>query len=108
MAIDEEVPEVEVEEAHRKLDQGVPMIDVREPSEYREVRIPGAKLLPLSDFLERFEELPRDGEVMIQCRSGSRSALATKALRERGFRAVNVGGGILAWERAGLPVERGE
>lgn len=85
------------------------MIDVREPREHDEVRIPGARLLPMSEFLERYqEELPSDRELMIQCRSGSRSAEVTRVLLQQGYRAVNVAGGILAWESAGLPVEHDE
>ena len=49
----------------------------------------------------------RAGErLVIVCRSGARSGLAADALRASGFEAYNVDGGILAWERAGLPVER--
>jgi rhodanese-related sulfurtransferase len=102
-------PQIDVEEANRRLKAGELMIDVREPLEYSDVRIPGARLLPMSEFLERYqEELPRDEELMIQCRSGARSGEVTRVLLERGYRAVNVAGGILAWESAGLPLERGE
>lgn len=102
-------PQIDVEEAHRRLGQGELLIDVREPRERDEVRIPGSRLLPMSEFLERYqEELPRDRELMIQCRSGSRSAEVTRILLQQGYRAVNVAGGILAWESAGLPVVHGE
>lgn len=107
--MDRNLPEIDVEEARRRLAAGSPLIDVREPAEHSEVRIPGAKLLPMSEFLERYrDELPEDQELMIQCRSGGRSAEVTRALLQRGYRAVNVGGGILAWESSGFPVERGE
>lgn len=105
--MDFEAEQIDVKEAHRRLERGEPLIDVREPREYSEVHIPGAHLLPMSEFLERYEaELPRDRELMIQCRSGSRSDQVAKVLLQRGYRAVNVAGGILAWEGAGLPVER--
>jgi rhodanese-related sulfurtransferase len=107
--MERKVPEIGVGEAQRRLSNGEPMIDVREPHEHDEVRIPGARLLPMSEFLERYqEELPEDAELMIQCRSGGRSAEVTRVLLERGYRALNVAGGILAWESAGLPVKRGE
>lgn len=107
--MDRQVPEIDVNEASRRLGAGERLIDVREPHEHDEVRIPGAGLLPMSELLERYrEELPADQELMIQCRSGGRSAEVTRVLLERGYRAVNVAGGILAWESAGLPVERGE
>jgi rhodanese-related sulfurtransferase len=108
VGMERNVPEIEVGEAQRRQADGEPMIDVREPHEYAEVRIPGARLLPMSEFLERYQtDLPADQELMIQCRSGARSAEVTRVLLERGYRAVNVKGGILAWESAGLPVERG-
>lgn len=63
----------------------------------------------MSEFIERFQdELAPDQSLMVQCRSGGRSAEVTKLLLERGYDAVNVAGGILAWESAGLPVERGD
>jgi rhodanese-related sulfurtransferase len=103
------VPEIDVAEAKRRLTEGAPLIDVREPAEHYEVRIPGAVLLPMSEFAERYQqELPTEQELMIQCRSGARSARVTRALIEQGYRAVNVSGGILEWESAGFPVERGE
>ena len=89
------------------MEAGEKLIDVREPREYGEWRIPGAHLLPMSEFLERYEaELPRDEELMIQCRTGSRSDQVARVLLQRGYRAVNVAGGIVAWESAGYPVER--
>jgi rhodanese-related sulfurtransferase len=107
--MEQQPPAIDVREANRRLHEGAPLIDVREPAEHREVRIAGARLLPMSEFQERYEaELPRDQELMVQCRSGGRSAAVTRALLERGYRAVNVSGGILEWESAGLPVERGE
>ncbi|MEX2540269.1 MAG: rhodanese-like domain-containing protein [Trueperaceae bacterium] len=107
--MDRPVPEIDVEEASRRLAEGENLIDVREPHEHDEAHIAGARLLPMSEFLERYQqELPAGRELMIQCRSGSRSAEVTRVLLERGYRAVNVAGGILAWESAGLPVERDE
>lgn len=101
--------EIDVAEAKRRLDEGERLIDVREPDEYQEARIPGAELLPMSEFLERYrQELPQDRELMIQCRSGGRSAEVTRVLLQQGYRAVNVTGGILAWASAGFPVERGD
>lgn len=83
------------------------LIDVREPDEWAEARIPGARLIPLGELAERLDELPRDATIILQCRSGNRSRSATQALREAGFaRAVNLRGGILAWAQAGLPLER--
>ena len=64
--------------------------------------------MPLSTFLLRYRELPRDRPLLMICRSGARSGQATAFLIANGWTdVVNVAGGTLAWERAGLPVRRG-
>jgi rhodanese-related sulfurtransferase len=84
------------------------LVDVREPNEFAEVRAEGAVLLPLSTFLARYRELPRDRPLQLICRTGARSGQATAFLLANGWSdVVNVTGGTLAWERAGLPVRRG-
>ncbi len=85
------------------------LIDVREESEWNEVRIPGAMLIPLSQFVARQEEIPAGRALIMQCRSGGRSGQAALALRTAGRSNVaNLAGGITDWEAAGLPVENGE
>ena len=85
------------------------MIDVREESEWNEVRIPGALLIPLSQFVARQDEIPAGRALIMQCRSGGRSGQAALALRTAGRTNVaNLAGGITDWEAAGLPVEFGE
>ena len=85
---------------------GARLVDVREADELRtDGRIPGAVHVPLGELGQRAPELAGD-RVLVVCRSGARSAMAADALRASGFDAYNVDGGILAWERAGLPVER--
>jgi len=84
------------------------IVDVREASELAEVRIDGTMHVPFSEIGARLGELPRDVPLMIVCQSGSRSAAVTNHLLANGWTDVgNIAGGILAWERAGLPVERG-
>jgi molybdopterin/thiamine biosynthesis adenylyltransferase/rhodanese-related sulfurtransferase len=74
------------------------ILDVRQPEEEVEGTIPGARLIPLATLPERLGELPADREILVHCRSGGRSGRAVKFLRESGFpRAVNVAGGINAW-----------
>lgn len=82
------------------------IIDVREPSEVAEVRIPSALSIPLSEFTERIAEVPAEG-AYIMCHAGGRSARAVQYLEQIGISAINVDGGISAWEAQGLPVERG-
>jgi len=86
---------------------GAPIVDVREPYELVEDgRVAGAVNIPLGELSARAEEVPRDQPVLILCRSGARSGMAADALRASGYDAYNIDGGILAWEREGLPVER--
>jgi sulfur-carrier protein adenylyltransferase/sulfurtransferase len=92
--------EIGVNELKALMDRGeAPLIvDVREPHEFQICRIPGAVLIPLRELPSRVHELDPSQEVILQCRSGVRSANATAWLRHQGFtRARNLTGGILAW-----------
>lgn len=102
-----EVPTVDAEEAHRLHEDGTAVIvDVREPFEWEEARIPGATHIPLGALGDRVDELPEDRTVILQCRSGARSADACAQLLQAGLEEVyNLEGGILAWHRAGFPVD---
>ena len=73
------------------------LIDVREADEFASGHLPGAINLPLSDFLERYEELDKDKPYYIICRSGARSAQACAFLEEEGYDVTNVAGGTIAW-----------
>jgi rhodanese-related sulfurtransferase len=103
-----ETPEVDVQEAKKRVDAGALLVDVREQDEYDTVRIPGATLVPLSELQQRYAELPEDRDLVIHCGSGARSARATDFLIEYGYQAVNVAGGILDWEKHDLPVVHGQ
>ncbi|HEV2814809.1 MAG TPA: rhodanese-like domain-containing protein [Solirubrobacteraceae bacterium] len=99
--------DIEPRAADALVRQGALAVDVREPAELVEDgRIEGALHVPLGDLAQRAEELPRDRTLVMICRSGTRSAMATEALRASGYDAYNVDGGILRWERDGLPVAR--
>ena len=91
------------------VEDGALMVDIRELDEWQMLRIPGAEFKPLSQIQDRFEELPRDVDVILQSRSGNRSAQATNALlTQAGFdRVYNLTGGLIAWHSANLPVDRG-
>jgi adenylyltransferase/sulfurtransferase len=87
-------------ELKKKLDNGeTPFIlDVREPNEYQINRIPGSTLIPLGELPRRYQELPKDREIIAQCKMGGRSAKAMDFLRTVGFTNVkNLKGGILEW-----------
>ncbi|HVZ23737.1 MAG TPA: molybdopterin-synthase adenylyltransferase MoeB [Vicinamibacterales bacterium] len=84
----------------KKMDGGenVFVLDVREPNEYQINRIAGSTLIPLGELPRRYQELPRDREIVAQCKSGIRSAKAMDYLKTVGFENVkNLKGGILAW-----------
>lgn len=92
--------EISVQELKSKMDKGEKfvLIDVREPHEYAIARIPGAKLIPLATVTQRVHELDTADEIILQCRSGARSARALNTLKQLGFRKLkNLKGGILAW-----------
>lgn len=80
------------------------ILDVRTIDEYKEGHIPGVTLIPLNQLGRRFEEIPRDRDVYVMCRSGTRSAEATVWLLKKGFNNVyNISGGMLKWKG---PVEK--
>ncbi|GGA29538.1 rhodanese-like domain-containing protein [Paenibacillus physcomitrellae] len=91
--------EISPEQLEERLHQGetVMMLDVREPGEWFEGHLPGAKHIPLGALPERCEELDRNKEWVVMCRSGGRSGLACEILHERGFKVVNLTGGLLRW-----------
>lgn len=101
------VPEIDVAELAALREQGIPLIDVRREDEFQEFRVPGAQLIPLDQLGGRLDEVPSGQTVYIICRTGARSARAVEALNARGYDAVNVAGGSLAWADAGHPVESG-
>jgi rhodanese-related sulfurtransferase len=109
-------PAIDVLEAARRLQEGGAggdgggpiLLDVREPVEFEMIRAEGARLLPLSGFLARYQSLPVDRPLMVICATGSRSGQATAYLLAHGWTdVVNVSGGTAAWQRAGLPTRSG-
>lgn len=97
---DEGVPAIDPAQAAERLKAGGDSLalDVREAEEWEEGHIPGAVWIPLGELPDRLHELPKDREIIVVCRSGGRSAKAAKFLLAAGFRAVNLRGGMLAWQ----------
>lgn len=96
--------DINVEELKTRMDAGekLNIIDVRESWEYDEFNI-GAKLIPLGELQMHVEDLEdlKEEELIMHCRSGSRSAAACSYLMRIGFTNVrNLTGGILAWQQA--------
>ncbi|WP_367873662.1 molybdopterin-synthase adenylyltransferase MoeB [Luteolibacter sp. Populi] len=99
-----ETPEISVADLAARIDAGEDLfiLDVRQPEEEAEGMIPGAVLIPLPTLPDHLAEIPADREILVHCRSGGRSARAVKFLRESGIpQAVNVAGGINAWNALG-------
>ena len=88
-------------------EQGGVLLDVREPDEWMTVRAPGALHIPMRELSTSTDRLPSSGTIACICHVGARSAVVADALVGAGYDAVNVSGGMEAWESAGLPVERG-
>lgn len=93
--------EITVRELKEKMDAGedFQLIDVRQPEEYDIARIEGSKLIPLGEIVRRMDELDEDTEIVMQCKSGGRSARAIQALEQAGYKGEmkNLVGGINAW-----------
>jgi len=86
--------------ARRTRDQ---ILDVREDFEVAEGMIPEALHIPMGDLNRRLNELDRSRPVIVVCRSGNRSARVADALNTAGYTADTMTGGMIAWQRAGLP-----
>ena len=99
------IPEITGEDLQQRLASAEPplVVDVREPSEHAQGHIPGCTLMPLGVLGARLSELPKDRELVMVCRSGGRSAMATQQAAKAGYRATNMAGGMMAWRG---PVER--
>ncbi|MGE5225112.1 MAG: rhodanese-like domain-containing protein [Omnitrophica WOR_2 bacterium] len=103
------IQQINTEQVHSRLAQkpGPVILDVRQPEEYREGHISGAKLIPLGELTKRMGELPKNREIICVCESGSRSSVATRQLISAGYSAVNLRGGMAGWQRSGMKVSKG-
>ena len=97
------IPTAAVDGVPQPLPEGLVVLDVREDDEWQAGRVEGSVHIPLRELGDRFTELPT-GQVLVVCRSGNRSAYATAYLADQGFDAVNLAGGLIAWQGAGRPL----
>jgi rhodanese-related sulfurtransferase len=74
------------------------IIDVREDDEVAAGMIPTAKHIPLGSIESRMDELDKSKEYIMVCRSGGRSGRAAQILENKGFKVINMAGGMMAWE----------
>jgi rhodanese-related sulfurtransferase len=81
------------------------LIDVRTPQEFAGGHLKGALNIPVDELSQYLSRVPRDMPVVVYCRSGNRSAVASRILRDAGYSTVYDLGGIIAWQSAGYPIE---
>ena len=86
------------------LPAGAFLLDVREDDEWAAGHAPDAMHVRLGELGARVDELPRDRDVYVICRTGNRSAYAAQALAAGGMTAINVGDGMTGWAVAGRPM----
>jgi len=102
------VPNLAPSELNEKIKFGKhPLIlDVRQPGEFRSGHIAGAKLIPLNELYGKMGSLSKSREIICVCASGNRSRSASKILAKEGFTVHNLQGGMLAWRREKLPIQK--
>jgi adenylyltransferase/sulfurtransferase len=95
------IPEITPAEFVARRDRGdaMTLLDVREAWELDVASVPGIVHIPMGEVAQRVNELNRNEEVVVLCRSGRRSLEVARFLQQSGFKAVNLAGGILAWSR---------
>jgi rhodanese-related sulfurtransferase len=93
-------------QARELVDAGAQVVDVRTATEHAAGHIQGAAHIPLDQLGgDASETLDSERPVVVYCRGGNRSAAAAEALRNSGYDAHSIDGGLLAWHEAGLPME---
>ena len=97
--------EISREEAQKMIAAGAQLVDVRVDHEWDAGHIPGATHLPLAELAERAGEIDKERPVVLYCRGGNRSTMATAALAESGYDAAKLEEGIVGWSEAGLPID---
>ncbi|NMB54198.1 MAG: rhodanese-like domain-containing protein [Leptolinea sp.] len=89
--------------------EGAFILDVREQSEWEQGHIPGAVLIPLSTLPGRLDQVPKDKNVVVVCRSGRRSAEGRDILLKNGYKTVySMTGGMNEWQAGGYLIETGK
>lgn len=104
----DETREISRDEAQRLIEDGAQLIDVRADHEWEAGRIAGATHLSLAELAERTAEIDPERPVVLYCRGGTRSTMATDALTAAGFDAAKLSEGIVGWSEAGLPLDPDE
>ena len=99
--------EVSAAQAYQKYQAGAFFLDVRTQAEWDQGHISKSVLIPLDELPNRLSEVPKDRDVVVVCRSGTRSKEGAAILRQAGYTRVTcMTGGLQAWAAAGYPVEQ--
>jgi rhodanese-related sulfurtransferase len=99
--------EVSVDEYQSQFTGKHQLIDVREPSEFKQGHLPGAVNIPLGQIASRTDDIAPDTPVVLVCASGNRSGMAARSLVKAGYGDVyNLKGGTISWMRKGLKIEK--
>jgi rhodanese-related sulfurtransferase len=94
--------EVSIQEAAALHTKGAYILDVRQPEEWQEYHIPDSTLIPLGELPNRLNEIPKDKEIVVVCRSGNRSQQGRDILLNAGFSPVtSMAGGLKEWLSSG-------
>lgn len=97
---------VSVNEAYNLAQGGAFVLDVRTVEEWNEFHAPDSTLIPLDQLASRLNEVPRDRQIVVVCRSGNRSQEGRDILLNAGFEQVtSMTGGLNEWRASGFPVE---
>lgn len=101
------IPEINPAEliAARQNGAGPIIVDCREAYERKQARIPGSLHIPMNETPHRLGELDPSADIVVVCAHGNRSYAVTSYLIQRGFRAINLTGGMAAWQARGGEIE---
>ena len=97
--------DISVDKAYEMYKSGTFLLDVRTQEEWDEYHVPNATLIPLDQLPNRLSEVPKDKEIVVICRSGNRSQEGRDILRQAGYDATSVTGGVKEWYAKGYPIE---
>jgi rhodanese-related sulfurtransferase len=105
-----QIKHVDAQQAQKLVaDKKVEVLDIRTPGEFKQGRIAGAKNIDFQapDFEQRIEALDKSKSYLVHCASGGRSTHSLAVFNKHDFQSVyHLDGGIKAWQKAGLPVEK--
>lgn len=99
---------INAQQAFEEFEKKTTFLDIRETYEFQQIRIPGAKLIPMSELGARLEEISKDEKMVVYCASGARSMGLLSQLSQMGYSNLyNLDGGISSWYSAGYETEQG-